>query len=340
MKPWVIFLIVFLLSVLVSIAIYFSVIVSRFYKFVQEMEIANNSVDKFGNVESENDKSVDVVYTWVDSRDENWLKLKNKYSNKNIKFDDRDERWTKTKRPYDEILLSIKSVRKYLPWINNIFVIAHRPQTLPNWILNDYNVKMVYHDEIFPKGSVLPTFNSVAIETNLHRIPGLSEKFIYFNDDMYVNNYLRERDFFRSGKPIFRYNKGYSMKLILKMPVKISTHTKQLYNTINLLKNKFLSPIHQATPLTKTIVKNTEKRFPVAWNKARNMRFRQSDTVVPIYLVVNNASQENDMRVLIIDKVRNVFIDGNIYNIKNHDLVCVNNIDPTDFSILSDKIMN
>ena len=42
----------------------------------------------------------------------------------------------------------------------------------------------VTHEEIFVNKSHLPTFSSPAIEAHIHRIPGLSQNFIYFNDDV------------------------------------------------------------------------------------------------------------------------------------------------------------
>lgn len=346
MNPWLVFLIVFLVSSLLAVIIYFSVTVTRFYKFVKNMEMNSKDIDNFGNVNLQNDKDgVDVVYTWVNTRDKKWQSLKNKYSNKNKDYDNSKARWTNTSRPYDEIFLSIKSIRKYLPWIKNIYVIAHRPQSLPQWILNEYNVKMVYHDEIFPKESKIPTFNSIAIETNLHRVPNLSEKFIYFNDDMYINKHLKESDFFRYNKPIFRYDKGYSLSLVkdanLRLPtVKMYTHTKQVYNTIRLLNKKYLNPIHQATPLTKTIMENTEKKFPDAWNKARNMRFRESNTIIPVYLAINHASHTKDVKDLLIDNVKTQYIDKGINGISNNShLVCINYIEPDEIDVLTTIIL-
>ena len=42
------------------------------------------------------------------------------------------------------------------------------------------------HKEIFANPDHLPTFSSPAIEINMHRIPGLSNQFIYSNDDYFL----------------------------------------------------------------------------------------------------------------------------------------------------------
>ena len=46
-------------------------------------------------------------------------------------------------------------------------------------------LRWITHKEFMPK-EYLPTYNSAAIELNLHRIEGLSENYLYFNDDVYL----------------------------------------------------------------------------------------------------------------------------------------------------------
>ena len=102
--------------------------------------------------------------------------------------------------------LLIRCIRKNMPWIRTIYIILARQSQMQSWI-RDYlagkpqgalpQVKMVLHKDFMPK-ETLPTFNSRAIEMYLHRIPGLSEYFIYANDDMFPVSPLCADDFFRS----------------------------------------------------------------------------------------------------------------------------------------------
>lgn len=62
-------------------------------------------------------------------------------------------------------------------------------------------MRIVKHEDFIPK-EFLPVFNSTAIEVHLHRIPGLSDNFVYFNDDMYLMKHCKPTDFFRKGKPV------------------------------------------------------------------------------------------------------------------------------------------
>jgi Stealth protein CR2, conserved region 2/Stealth protein CR1, conserved region 1 len=140
---------------------------------------------------------IDMVYTWVDGSDEQWLKLRYKYqpSQRNIPSDSLQTcRW----RDFDELRLSVESVYKFAPWIRNIFIVTDYQR--PHWYNEDNPGKVIFidHPEIFGDLTEehLPTFNSHAIECHLHRIPGLSNQFIYANDDTFLGNYVYPLDFF------------------------------------------------------------------------------------------------------------------------------------------------
>ena len=95
--------------------------------------------------------------------------------------------------------LLIKCVRKFMPWVRNIYVILAQESQVQNWMI-DSDIKIVYHRDIIPSG-FLPTFNSREIEMFLHKIPDISEHFLYGNDDMFPLAPLSEDDFFVDGKP-------------------------------------------------------------------------------------------------------------------------------------------
>ena len=130
----------------------------------------------------------------------------------------------------NQMLYSLRSIEMYAPWIRKIFIVTNGQK--PNWLnLNKsrqdwwYSKKMqgfsciytfkspylerielVLHTQIFQNHSHLPTFNSAAIETHLHRIPGLSRRFIYFNDDFSLQSPVSLTDFWteENGYKIYR----------------------------------------------------------------------------------------------------------------------------------------
>ena len=142
----------------------------------------------------ENDK-IDFVILWVDGKDKAWLEDKNRYSKSKIDVSNSIIRY----RDWDNLKFWFRAVEKYAPWVNNIFFITYGH--LPDW-LNTENpkLKIINHKDFIPK-EYLPTFNSNVIELNLFRIKELSEKFVLFNDDFFINNYVREETFFKNNLP-------------------------------------------------------------------------------------------------------------------------------------------
>lgn len=103
-------------------------------------------------------------------------------------------------RTWDLEKYFFRGVAKFMPWVDTVHLILDSKTQVPDW-LNTDNVHVVYHEDIMPK-SMLPTFNSQAIEMWLHRIEGLSEQFIYANDDMIAVSPMKEGDFFVDGRPV------------------------------------------------------------------------------------------------------------------------------------------
>lgn len=95
--------------------------------------------------------------------------------------------------------LLIKAVRKYMPWVGTIHVLLASESQVRGW-MKDEDIHIVFHRDFIPV-QFLPTFNSNTIEMFLHKIPGLSERFIYGNDDVYPLSPLGEEYFFKDGKP-------------------------------------------------------------------------------------------------------------------------------------------
>jgi hypothetical protein len=126
------------------------------------------------------------VFTWVDATKFNHIDKKDKAS-----YTDNNE-----------LLYSLRSIEKYAPFYRKIYIVLHDNQ-LPDWIVTDYpKLKIIYHSEFIPS-KYLPTYNSLSIESFLHYIPGLSENYIYFNDDMILLNPISPSIFFDSKmKPI------------------------------------------------------------------------------------------------------------------------------------------
>lgn len=137
---------------------------------------------------------IDFVITWVDCNDPEWQKEKNKY---------KPEKNTDTSvnryRDWENLKYWFRGVEKFAPWVNKIYFITYGH--IPNW-LNTNNKKLVVvkHSDYIPN-EYLPLFNSVPIELHMSKIKGLSNNFVYFNDDMFLINKTKPTDFFKKGLP-------------------------------------------------------------------------------------------------------------------------------------------
>lgn len=145
---------------------------------------------------SAEDYPIDFVVTWVDGDDPEWQKSKAEYEDEMI--DDADNC---AARYRNSVLIRywFRAVEQYAPWVRKIFFVTSGQK--PEWLdLNHKKLVFVKHEDFIPT-QYLPTFNSRTIEFNLWRIKGLSEFFVYFNDDVIINNPVRPEDFYEGGLP-------------------------------------------------------------------------------------------------------------------------------------------
>lgn len=172
-------------------------------------------------------EKIDFVITWVDGSDEKWLAKKKEYERLKAKEEetaksgtgkkeqeknpaaegrgeiepaaggkDRDVRY----REWGLLPYLFRGIEQYASWADHIYLVTDHQ--IPEWLNTDHSkLSVVFHEAFIPK-EYLPTFNSHTIELNLHRIPGLSEQFVYFNDDFFLTGPCRPEDFFRKGRPV------------------------------------------------------------------------------------------------------------------------------------------
>ena len=140
-------------------------------------------------------QKIDFVILWVDGADLKWLNEKKNYDKSIVDASSCAARF----RDWDNLQYWFRGVEKFAPWVNKIFFVTwgHTPEWLN---LNHPKLRIINHREFIPE-EYLPTYNSNAIELNLHRIQELSERFVLFNDDMFLIDAVNEEDFFHGGKP-------------------------------------------------------------------------------------------------------------------------------------------
>lgn len=138
--------------------------------------------------------NIDFVITWVDGNDPEWRKEKDKYSVNRLS-DANKLRY----RDWDNLKYWFRGVETFAPWVNKIFFVTWGHY--PDWLnIDNPKLNIVKHEDFIPN-EYLPTFSSIAIDMNFHRISELSEYFVYFNDDMFLTLPTKPSDFFVDGLP-------------------------------------------------------------------------------------------------------------------------------------------
>jgi hypothetical protein len=230
---------------------------------------------------------LDVVYTWVDSSDPAWREAHAKYSQDGVTENlsaDNDERYVDR----DELRYSLRSVWMFLPFVRHIYLVTADQR--PAWLGEHPKISIVSHREIFPSPSMLPTFNSHAIEACLHNIPDLSENFLYFNDDVFIGRELEEADLFTiSGLAKVRLSP--SAFIYGGVPPRGAIPTDwAAYNSVGLVERDFSLTFnrrlqHVPHPLKRSVLREIEQRYPDEIDRTRSARFRStSDVAVPSML--------------------------------------------------------
>lgn len=153
---------------------------------------------------------IDFIITWVDMNDPKWQSKFSKYSGdkNNTKNGISEARF----RDNGFLKYWFRGVEKFAPWVRKIHFVTDGQK--PEWLDgNNPKINLVHHEDFIPS-QFLPTFNSVVIERYIHKIPGLAEHFVYFNDDFYIINNIGEERFFQNGLPcdiaVFDYNPSWS----------------------------------------------------------------------------------------------------------------------------------
>ncbi|SDP53448.1 Stealth protein CR3, conserved region 3 [Pedococcus dokdonensis] len=220
---------------------------------------------------------VDWVFSWVDASDPNWQEMFAAWAPEEAS--DASDRSRFATR--DDLKFALRSLELYAPWIRTIHVLTNcRP---PEWLDVDHpRINWVDHTDVF-EAEHLPTFSSHAIETVVHRIPGLADHFVYSNDDFFLTRRTEPADFFHAngiarlrlepygivngpatpGDPDYLNGARNSAALLAdefgRTPVRLHTHSPQSMN--------------------RTVLAEMEGKYADAFTRTRANRFRDSTDI-------------------------------------------------------------
>ncbi|MBB2974895.1 hypothetical protein FHX49_000436 [Microbacterium endophyticum] len=228
---------------------------------------------------SEITHDIDMVFSWVDGSSTEFQRQRAAQMAGYVvgEGDDGAARF----RHVDELRYALRSVHMYAPWVRRIFIATDSPR--PAWLADDPRVTIVRSEEFFEDPAALPTHNSHAVESQLHKIDGLAEHFLYSNDDMFFGRAVQPEMFFTPG----------GLSQFVECEVRIGTGNRALHRSghdnalrLNreLLQERFGRTIvrdleHCATPLRRSVMQELEQVYPEDFARTAASRFRAATDI-------------------------------------------------------------
>jgi len=147
---------------------------------------------------------IDFVVLWVDGSDPDWIEKFNHHT-MNLDGDKRTNRY----RDWDNLRYIFRAFEQCTPWVRKIHFVTYGH--LPIWLNCNHEKLNVVRHEDFLSQDILPVFNCNPLEINLHRVPDIADRFVYFNDDMFLLKDINKEHYFVDGKPcdIMAFNAIY-----------------------------------------------------------------------------------------------------------------------------------
>jgi hypothetical protein len=143
---------------------------------------------------------IDLVYTWVNPHDPLWKAKRQQYAVGEVKDDELYSNGELRYSDHGELAYSLQTVARHLPFVRHIYI-AHAGspaswlETRPNWLRDREKIILIKQEDLLPF-EIAPSFQSDVIECFLCKIPGLSEHYLYSNDDFFFSRRHTPADFF------------------------------------------------------------------------------------------------------------------------------------------------
>lgn len=185
---------------------------------------------------------MDAVITYVNGNDPVWLKDYQTHVCQDIT--------EKRFRDWGTLHYLLRGIETFMPFIENVFLVVSHESQVPTWV-NREKLRVVLHSDFVPQ-EYLPTFNCNTLEMHLHRIEGLSEEYLYFNDDMFPIAPCKATDFFRNDKIVIHFSKHRWAGNMYKQICRNSDHWAKRILALPQTAS-FVRPQHICSPMLKSV---------------------------------------------------------------------------------------
>lgn len=287
----------------------------------------------FESLSPDVDFDIDIVFSWVDGAAIEWQRARARRMKSYVvgEGDDSQARF----RQLDELKYALRSVHLYAPWIRNVYIVTDSPR--PEWLAEHPRVTIMPSESFFADPSVLPTHNSQAVESQLHNIPGLSEHFLYSNDDMFFGRAVTPDMFFSPGGAT-KFIEATTRIGLGESNLQRSGYENSARVNRRLLQDRFGRTItrhleHTAAPLRVSVLRELEAEFPEDFRRTAASTFRSATDISvtnSLYhyyaLLTGRAVLQTEAKVQYIDTTMRAGISDmrKLLRRRNVDLFCLN----------------
>ncbi|MHA7142083.1 stealth conserved region 3 domain-containing protein [Arthrobacter sp. TB 23] len=225
------------------------------------------------------DFEIDLVFSWVDGSSPEYQAARAARMKDAVvgEGDDHEARF----RQINELKYALRSVYMFAPWVRRIFIATD--SECPEWLADHPSVTLVRSEEHFRDTSVLPTHNSQAVESQLQHIPGLSEHFLYSNDDMFFGRPVSPEMFFSPGgitkfiQADTRIGLGDNDAERSGFENAARVNRRLLHDRFGRITTRHLE--HTAAPLRRSVLLEMEEVFAAEFSATAASRFRAKDNI-------------------------------------------------------------
>ena len=320
-------------------------------------------------------EKIDIVVSWLDDTDKIWQRdFENHVLLLSKKITSNSANNLARFRDYDTFKYWFRGIEANAPWVNRIFLVTYGH--LPKWLNQNHpKLTVVKHTDFIPN-AYLPTFSSDTIALNLHRISGLSENFVYFNDDMFLINPTKSTHFFKHGVPrdmltlipattseqfnhftinnmalIHKeFSKGDIIKKNFFKMINFKTGAKYLGTTLLQFPYPNISDImhfHLSTAMNKSIYEKLWARHHDIFDSTCRHKFREitdvTDWYIRLYsLAIGNFVPTRMYKLGTLISIKDVASFEKVIN-SNYKIVCLNDdtdLTTQDFEVVTKSMKN
>lgn len=208
---------------------------------------------------------MDAVITYVNGLDPVWQASYERYLDTPVV--------EKRYRDWGTLKYLLRGIETHMPFVRNVYLVVSGESQVPDWAERS-QLRIVRHEDIIPR-ELLPLFNSGAIEMFLHRIDGLDEEILYFNDDFFPVADCRPEDFFEDGKAFIHFSRHLFAGGLYKKRVRNSDALVR--RAFGLSPSPFfLRPRHTCYPMLRSessaLFSRMEKEILASATRVRNER--------------------------------------------------------------------